>query len=672
MDSRITISDVEGALKRLNKKASPGPDKISAELLLAGKAFLMPLFVLIFNKVFSYAAYPQLWTQNFLKQIFKKGETCDPNNYRGIAIGSVMGKIFSLILLERLENRIESTHPISENQIGFKKGHRTADHIFVLNTIVSKIVKNERKKLFCAFIGFQKAYDRINRSLLLLKLQRREISGLFYRNIKSMYNSVSYLVKVRNGHLDPITSALGLKQGGVLSPLLFNLFIDDMSNLFDASCDPVITLGSPLSHLLYADDLVLMSSSEAGLISCLAKLENFCNIWQLDVNIKKSKIVIFNPSGRKLKGHKFFYQGKVLEIVQSYCYLGIDISCSGSFRTARGSLMDKASKAMFPLFSAISNFQLPCAKAIELFKSLIKPIALYNSENWATLTHHQITSLEQNKTTLFTYMTASEPSKVHLRFLKYILGLKRNCSNIATLGEVGEVPLLSHGFTSLLGFWHKTSNMPNTTLARQAYNIQMDDNSTEFEWAATVKYLLSKLGMNIHLDNPHLTSYNIFSKLCATKLRDLCISQWRSQLNGGPANSVGSNKLRFYKQFKNSFCLESYLNTVSNFYLRKCIAKFRCSDHVLEIETGRHKKLKVDDRICKICKTSIETEEHFLRFCPKYVEIRQRYFGNVSSFLELVTIMKCEGKKSAFNLANFLTKGFKIRKEEIDSVENHT
>ena len=103
----------------------------------------------------------------------------------GIGIGSAMSKLFNLILLERLEKRIDRTHPISVNQIGFKNGHRTADHIFVLNTIVNQIVKIERNKLFCTFIDFQKAYDKIHQKLLL-KLQWIATGGLFYRNIKSM------------------------------------------------------------------------------------------------------------------------------------------------------------------------------------------------------------------------------------------------------------------------------------------------------------------------------------------------------------------------------------------------------------------------------------------------------------------------------------------------------
>ena len=125
--------------------------------------------------------------------------------------------------------------PISPYQIGY----RFADHVFVLTTVVNKILKVEKKRLFVAFIDFRKAYDKVNRNLLLLKLQRRGIKGQFYKNIKAIYSNISYLIKVKGGYLNPIPSTCGLKQGGVLSPSLFNIFIDDIKDIFDDSCDPI-------------------------------------------------------------------------------------------------------------------------------------------------------------------------------------------------------------------------------------------------------------------------------------------------------------------------------------------------------------------------------------------------------------------------------------------------
>ena len=88
---------------------------------------------------------------------------------------------------------------------------------------------------------------------------------------------IYYIVKVTGGQLEPIKSSVGLKQGGVLSQVLFNLYIDDIKNIFDDSCDPIKLFESPLSHLLYADDLVLMSTSQIGLNNSLGKLSEFCS-----------------------------------------------------------------------------------------------------------------------------------------------------------------------------------------------------------------------------------------------------------------------------------------------------------------------------------------------------------------------------------------------------------
>ena len=385
LDFKITTAEVIRAGKRLNKKAMAGPDKISGSLLIEGLSELLPVIMQLFNKIFLHATIPDIWSLNFLVTIFKKGDNCDPNNYRGIAIGSCLSKLFSLILLDRIEKRIEVSNPISPNQIGFKSGCRTADHVFVIKALVNKIVNVEKKKLFVAFIDFRKAYDTVNRKLLLLKLLRLGTNGLFYRNIKASLNSISYLVKIKGGVLSPISSSLGLKQGGVLSPLLFNVFIDELGKIFDESCDPIKELKKTILHLLYADDLVIMSTSHTGLNKGLEKLKLFTDEWQLKVNMTKSQVIVFNPIGKMIdKNLSFKFGGVKMDIVKSYTYLGIELVASGSFRLAKQNLMDKARKAMFPLMSTIAQFHLPVPDSLKLFHAMIRPTALYNSENWGT------------------------------------------------------------------------------------------------------------------------------------------------------------------------------------------------------------------------------------------------------------------------------------------------
>ena len=225
-----------------------------------------------------------------------------------------------------------------------------------------------------------------------------------------------------------------------------------------------------------------------------------------------------------------------------------------------------------------------------------------------------------------------------------------------TLGELGEFRWQMNGILSLLLFRHIISQIPEETLVKQAYNLSQEGEVSQFEWIASVKFLLQFIGMEEYFQNPSDINKNKFIMECKAKLKEKIVENWHSYM----ANTGVSNKLRFYKTFKQSYSKESYLNYVSGFHLRKFITKFRCSDHTLEIEKGRHRKLLVEERLCKLCRTDVVTELHFLQRCPVYENIRTQVFGD-----ELrnnwIDILKCEDRKSTYGLANFLVKAYKLR-----------
>ena len=360
----------------------------------------------------------------------------------------------------------------------------------------------------------------------------------------------------------------------------------------------------------------------------------------------------FNKTGKVLTGQKFYVKDVVLDTVQTYCYLGIDMTASGSFRIAKTNLIDKTNKAMFSLRSTIAQFSISCRNSVHLFHLLIRPIALYCSEIWNSLTLRQINTLEQNRKSIFEVMTSSDIGLLHQKFLKYVLGVNKNCTNSATLGELGEYPLMMYGFVSLLKFWHRIANLSSGLLVKQALDVQTD--LVQSEWMSSVKFLLGHIGLSSHFDNPQMVKTEAFAKICLSKLKEIVIRQWHH-------NIANTGKLRFYKLFKTKFRRENYLDNIPNFQLRRCITKFRCSDHRLEIETGRHRNVPAENRFCQTCVTKTETEEHFLRWCPKYMNLRQRYFGNPTCFLDWLEILKCDSKISAYNLGNYITKALVLR-----------
>ena len=108
---------------------------------------------------------------------------------------------------------------------------------------------------------------------------------------------------------------VGVKQGCVLSPLLFNMFISDLPDIFTADCDPVTVNSLSTNSLLFADDLVMLSESAEGLQNCIDKLEGYCNKWGLCINQSKTKVIIFNKGGMKISKFRFCVNNQVIDVV---------------------------------------------------------------------------------------------------------------------------------------------------------------------------------------------------------------------------------------------------------------------------------------------------------------------------------------------------------------------
>ena len=136
----------------------------------------------------------------------------------------------------------------------------------------------------------------------------------------------------------------GVRQGCILSPLLFNLYINNLPYLFENTMsDPfVLPNGTKIYSLLYADDLIILSRSKIGLQNCLNALSSYCQTWMLKINPKKTKIMIFQKRPRKSVDTNFKIGTKIIEIVQEYTYLGTRLTPTGNFTLAQEHLKEKA------------------------------------------------------------------------------------------------------------------------------------------------------------------------------------------------------------------------------------------------------------------------------------------------------------------------------------------
>ena len=146
-----------------------------------------------------------------------------------------------------------------------------------------------------------------------------------------MYNSTASSIFHDGKISEAFETTVGVKQGGVLSTLLFNIYINDLpKEISSIATESPHLFNSSLDSLLFADDLLLVSLSKEDLQVKLNVVETFCKGWGLSINIKKTKILIFNKAGAKIKKHVFMINDNIIESVRGYTYLGFTFTASGN------------------------------------------------------------------------------------------------------------------------------------------------------------------------------------------------------------------------------------------------------------------------------------------------------------------------------------------------------
>ena len=320
-----------------------------------------------------------------------------------------------------------------------QKNHHTSDQIFILKTIVDKYIHKSGKgnKLYTCFIDLNKAFDTVWHEGLFLKLQRAEINGIIYELIRSMYQHSVSRVKCKNTLTDSIDIKQGVHQGNVLSPLLFNIFINDIGNTLSTDDTPIIH-DSNINHLLYADDLVLFSTTEEGLQINIDRVHEYCTNWGLVINTGKSKVMVFSKTGRLVKNKFRFVIGMdELEYVNQYKYLGVIFTSNAKFSVAEKTLSMKANRALFSNKPSIFNKTIKPTSILNIFCALVIPIALYNSDIWLAYK-----SCFRNKSVeeMFelSLKNTHEVDKIYMRFSKYVLGVHLKASNFAVTSELND------------------------------------------------------------------------------------------------------------------------------------------------------------------------------------------------------------------------------------------
>ena len=427
LDYEITSQELLDATTILKNGKACGIDMISYEMLKCVIEHNPAILLTVFNSALAHNPKTLDWFTSIISPIHKKGSRMDPDNYRGISLISCVYKLFTAIIHRRLEFFCKNENILSEAQLGFVSGNRTSDAHLILHNLIRDYCHKKGKFLYSCFVDFSKAFDSIPRDILFQKLLAKGIKGKVFNLLKNIYLHEESKIKIGNHLSKTITVNQGVRQGCILSPLLFNIFISDLPHHLDKPeyHTPNVSENKTLGCILWADDLVLLSTKEDSLRKMITKLADYSKDNGLTINVDKSKGMIFNKTGRLIR-RNFKCNDLIISTVREYKYLGFIITPSGEVLTGLKELRSRAGYALMQLRRKLGkNFRKYPEITIYLFETLVKPVIMYMSDFWGCLK-----------------MPKNNPIDViHMKFLKQLLGVQVQTSNIGVLLETGQVPL---------------------------------------------------------------------------------------------------------------------------------------------------------------------------------------------------------------------------------------
>lgn len=312
----VTVAEVKSAIKKLKFGSSSGIDGISHNHVKFCSNIFFQVLSLLFTVMLSHCFIPLDIIKNVIVPIIKNklGNSNDLDNYRGIALGTTFSKIIENILINRLDKFIKTV----DWQFGFKNDHSTVDAAFVLKNTIDKYTNNGSYVYVC-FLNARKAFDRVHHQTLFDILKRRSVPTYILNFLHFWYSKQVSCVRWGSAFSNWFSVSNGVRQGGCLSPFLFNVYIDDLLNAVQKVNVGCIINGVRINCIEYADDIVLIAPSQKGLQQLIDFISSEASLLKIDFNVNKSAIMIFSPVNKVHRipryDVKFYLNGMILQIV---------------------------------------------------------------------------------------------------------------------------------------------------------------------------------------------------------------------------------------------------------------------------------------------------------------------------------------------------------------------
>jgi hypothetical protein len=426
--------------------------------------------------------------------------------------------------------------------------------------------------------------------------------------VKSLYSNFECAVRVCGNLTDWFPVNGGVKQGCLLSPILFALYVNTLAEDIKSLGLGINVGDQKTSILLYADDIVLLASSPEDLQCMLDTLNDWCHRWRMTVNPSKTQIVHFHHSSISRSNAVFHCGDNNLETVAGYKYLGLYFEETLNWQKSVKNLADSANRALGAIICKSKLFGgLPYQAFSQLFESVVRPILEYGTHIWGHCEYKAINS-------------------VYHKAGRYFMCVGKYTPNLASQGDMGWCPPKISQAKQMLRYWHKLSRMGNERLPKQCFYMLKCQNKG---WLKHLKRILEENELPYMLNEEFIKLMNC-KKMLTIYETAACVKfneTWSQMVNNDRRqHELQKNKLRTYRLFKTTICPEPYLTNNLSRVHRRAMAQFRCGVAPLRIETDRYSRQRYipeKERICLQCDLNeVESELHVITRCPVYSDIR--------------------------------------------------
>ncbi len=388
LDARFVMSELDRALADLKPGTAPGPNGVGNDVLLdlAKLPGFKRLLLNLYNGCLEGGSIPKAWSHCEMFILYKgKGDPLLPSSYRAIALLDAFVKLYERLLCSRLAAWASVKDIIPASQFGFRSGSSTLDAVFCFWKLIYLSVSVNRSFLFAALIDFKSAFPSVDRTLLFKKLAALGMSRKFGCALHSLFEQNTFQLRLSDEVTELFPVVTGLREGSVLSPLLFSIFISDLEGevlgpfpkekflLRDCVFGGVITNG-----LLFADDLIIFSYSEQGLRCRLKMLEKYVARKKLTVNVGKCEIVPFGcPENCQFQ---FRFCGQSVPVVRKCKYLGVTFGQNDALESHAAALVAKFRNAVGVFFKLARHLHLSDLRTWRVLQDSLLFSVLYGSE----------------------------------------------------------------------------------------------------------------------------------------------------------------------------------------------------------------------------------------------------------------------------------------------------